>query len=91
MFARPSTVDIGLEPLGFTPACILRGTGMEKTLAEINADIASLPEHAAKYRRLADERRAVDQRQIAMKLMELVAELEAKAAQMEAAMRQLGT
>jgi hypothetical protein len=51
---------------------------MEKTLAEIKADIASLREHAANYRRLAEERRAVDQRQIADKLMEFVGELEAK-------------
>jgi hypothetical protein len=64
---------------------------MEKALTEINADIASLRQHAANYRRLADERRAVDQIRIAKKLMELVAELEAKAAQMEATMpRPLG-
>lgn len=59
---------------------------MEKTLAEIHADIASLREHAAKFRRLAEERKAVDQTQIANKLMEVVGDLEAKAAQIEATM-----
>jgi hypothetical protein len=59
---------------------------MEKTLAEIIADIASLRQHAAQYRRLAEERLAVDQTRIAAKLMELVSELEAKAAQIEATM-----
>ena len=57
---------------------------MEKTLAEINADIASLRQHAAKYRELAEQRKAVDQTKIAAKLMELVTDLEAKAAQIEA-------
>jgi hypothetical protein len=64
---------------------------MEKTLAEINADIAALRLHAAKYRQLAEERRTVDQKQIAAKLMEFVGELEVKAAQMEATMRGLGS
>jgi len=46
---------------------------MEKTIREIRGDIASLRAHADKYRTLAEQRRAVDQRQIADKLMELVA------------------
>ena len=60
---------------------------MEKTLAEINADIRALRNHAAKYRRLAEARKAADQSRIAAKLMELVVELESKAAQLEALIR----
>lgn len=60
---------------------------MDKTLAEINADIAALRKHAAKYRQLADARKAADQTRIAAKLMELVVELEAKAAELEATTR----
>jgi hypothetical protein len=52
---------------------------MEKMLAEIKADIAKLHEHAAKYRKLAEERRAADHGPIADKLLEYVADLEAKA------------
>jgi hypothetical protein len=57
---------------------------MEKTVGEIRAEMASLLERAVKYRSLAEQRRAVDQQQIADKLMELVVELEAKAKQLEA-------
>jgi hypothetical protein len=57
---------------------------IKKTIDEIRSDIASLREHADKYRKLAEQRRAVDQQLIADKLMELVAELEAKAKQLEA-------
>ena len=57
---------------------------MEKTIADIRADIASLREHAAKYRELAEQRQAVDQLRIAEKLMELVAEFEKRAAALEA-------
>jgi len=60
---------------------------MEKTLAEINADIAALRNHAAKYRQLAEARKAADQSRIAAKLMELVADLELKAAELEAMTR----
>lgn len=60
---------------------------MEKTLAEINADIAALRKHAAKYRQLAEARKAADQTRIAAKLMELVVELESKATQLEAMTR----
>jgi hypothetical protein len=52
---------------------------------QIDAEIASLREDAAKYRRLAEARRAADQDRIAEKLMELVADLEEKAAELEAA------
>jgi hypothetical protein len=60
---------------------------MEKTVGEIRAEMASLLERAVKYRSLAEQRRAVDQQQIADKLMELVTELEAEAAELEASMR----
>ena len=60
---------------------------MERTLTKIEADIASLRSNALKFRQLAQERRAVDQLQIADKLMELVSEIEAKAAELEAQTR----
>jgi hypothetical protein len=53
---------------------------MEKTLSEITADIERLRRPAVKCRKLSEERRALDQVQIADKLMEYVADLEAKAA-----------
>lgn len=62
---------------------------MEKTLSEITADISRLREHAAKYRKLAEERRAMDHGPIADKLTEFVADLEAKAAEIEATLRRL--
>lgn len=57
---------------------------MENTIGRINASIASLRADAAHYRKLAEPRKAVNQEPIAEKLMELVAELEAQAAQLEA-------
>jgi hypothetical protein len=60
---------------------------MERTLTNIEADIASLRANAVKFRQLAQERRAVDQIQIADKLMELVREIEARAAELEAQLR----
>jgi hypothetical protein len=60
---------------------------MERTLTNIEADIASLRANAVKFRQLAQERRAVDQIQIADKLMELVKEIEARAAELEAQLR----
>ncbi|HUH84450.1 MAG TPA: hypothetical protein VLX85_07555 [Stellaceae bacterium] len=60
------------------------GTVAEAPFEQIDAEIASLREDAAKYRRLAEARRAADQGRIAEKLMELVAELEEKAAELEA-------
>jgi phage shock protein A len=47
---------------------------MEKTLAEIKANIAALRAHVAQYRQLAEARKAADQSRIAAKLMELVVE-----------------
>jgi len=57
---------------------------MEKTLVDIEADIASLRANVTKYRRLAEEHRAADNVMIAEKLMELVIDLEAQAAELEA-------
>lgn len=57
----------------------------EAPAEQIDAEIASLCKDAAKYRRLAEARRAANQDRIAEKLMELVAELEEKAAELEAA------
>jgi hypothetical protein len=62
---------------------------MERTLAEIRADIARLREHAAKYRQLEEERRARDHGRIADKLADFVRDLEGKAAEMEATLRKL--
>jgi hypothetical protein len=57
---------------------------MEKTLADIEADIASLRENLTKYRKLAEEHRAADNVMIAKKLMDLVVDLEARVAELEA-------
>jgi hypothetical protein len=57
---------------------------MEKTLADIEADIASLRENVTKYRKLAEEHRAAHNAMIAEKLMELVVDLEARARELEA-------
>lgn len=56
---------------------------MEKTFADIEGDIASLRANASKYRRLAEERMAADQLRIAAKLMELVADFESRAKELE--------
>jgi hypothetical protein len=56
---------------------------VEKTIEMIRADIASLREHVALYRRLAEERRAADHLLIAAKLTEAAAECEARAAELE--------
>lgn len=56
---------------------------MERTLADIEADIASLRANVAKYRRLAQERSAHGQIMIAQKLLEFVADLEARVAELE--------
>ena len=53
---------------------------MKKTLAEIDADIADLSAGVAKYRKLAEERRAIGHLQGAHNLMALVAEFETKLA-----------
>lgn len=56
---------------------------MEKTIELIRADIATLLEHVALYRRLAEERRAVAHLEIADKLTEAAADCEARAAELE--------
>jgi hypothetical protein len=58
---------------------------VEKTLADIEQDIAALRANASKYRRLAEERMAADQdqRRIAATLIEVVAELERRAEDLE--------
>ena len=56
---------------------------MEKTFADIEADIASLRANASKYRRLAEERMAADQLRVAAKLIEVVADFESKAKELE--------
>ena len=45
---------------------------MEKTDADIDADIASVRETAARYRKLAEEREAYDHRIIAENVLEFV-------------------
>src|ERR1700730_1683138 len=55
-----------------------RGAPMERTFADIEADIASLRASVAKYRALAEERLAHGQLMIAQKQMEFVADLEAR-------------
>ncbi|HWI26883.1 MAG TPA: hypothetical protein VN668_07920 [Stellaceae bacterium] len=57
---------------------------MERTLADIEANIASLRADVTKYRGLAEEHRAAANVMIAKKLMELVIDLEARAAELEA-------
>ena len=56
---------------------------MEKTFADIEADIASLRANASKYRRLAEERMAADQLRVAAKLIEVVADFENQAKELE--------
>jgi hypothetical protein len=56
---------------------------VEKTIELIRADIATLREHVALSRRLAEERRAADHLQIAAKLIEAAADCEARAAELE--------
>lgn len=56
---------------------------MEKTLADIESNIAALRANVAKYRKLAEEHRAAANVMIAKKLMELVVELEARASELE--------
>jgi hypothetical protein len=56
---------------------------MEKTIDSIEAEIASLREHASKYRRVAADHRAGDNPLVADKMTEAAAECEAKAAELE--------
>jgi hypothetical protein len=60
---------------------------MEKTVEAIETDVATLREHVTNFRRLADEHRADGALVIADKLVEVAAELEAKATELE---RRLG-
>jgi hypothetical protein len=60
---------------------------MERTFADIEAEIASLRASVAKYRALAEERLAHGQLMIAQKQMEFVADLEARLAALEAVAR----
>jgi hypothetical protein len=57
---------------------------MEKTLIDIEADVARLRADAAKYRQLAEERKAADHVMISQKLLELVADIEKEVARLEA-------
>jgi cytochrome c556 len=52
-------------------------------MEQIKADVASLREHVAKFRRLAEQRHAADDAAIARKLLEVAADFEAKAAALE--------
>jgi hypothetical protein len=56
---------------------------MNKSAEQIRADLLSLREHVAKFRRLAEQREAADELVIAKKLLEVAAELESKAAVLE--------
>jgi hypothetical protein len=56
---------------------------VEKTFADIEADIASLRANASKYRRLAEERMAADQLRVAAKLIAVVADFENQAKELE--------
>ena len=56
---------------------------MERTIEQINADLASLRAHVVKFRRLAEQRQAADELVIAKKLLEVAADLEAKAKVLE--------
>jgi hypothetical protein len=57
---------------------------MESMRAHIQADIVSIRESVARYRKLAEERKAHGDHAIAGKLVELVANLEAKVDRLEA-------
>jgi len=57
---------------------------MEKTLNDIENDIASLRANVTKYQALAESHRAADNFLVANRLMQLVADLEAQVAQLEA-------
>src|SRR5262249_39653107 len=83
---RPAAPAGNCQRREATLPCVAEAV-MERTLTSIEADHASLRANAVKFRQLAQERRAVDQLKIADKLMELVSELEARAAELEAQLR----
>ena len=57
---------------------------MENQIELIQESIASLRENAAKYREIIKARCATEPPQLAEKLMEIVTQIEAKAAELEA-------
>jgi hypothetical protein len=59
------------------------GNRRSRLRADIGADIASLRASVAKYRALAEERKAHGHMMIAEKLTEFVTDLEARVAQLE--------
>jgi hypothetical protein len=56
---------------------------MEKSIEDIEAEIASLKEHAREYRRLAVEHRAADNLLIADKMTEAAEDCEVRAVELE--------
>jgi hypothetical protein len=61
---------------------------MEKTRSQIEADITSLRRNAIKFRTLAIEHRAANNTAIANKLLEVVADLEKAAAEMQVLLKE---
>ena len=58
-------------------------TFMEKTLADTEANIASLRANVAKYRNIAERRKTLGHVTVAEQLMEFVIDLEARVAALE--------
>jgi hypothetical protein len=56
---------------------------MEKSIEDIEAEIASLKEHAREYRRVAAEHRAGDSPLVADKMAEAADECDAKVVELE--------
>jgi hypothetical protein len=56
---------------------------MERTLADIEANIASLRANVAKYREIAERRKTLGHVMVAKQLMEFVVDLEARVAALE--------
>ena len=63
---------------------------MDKTPADTMAEVASLRQAAENYRHLAEQRTTAGDGQIAEKLMELVRDLEGRAADLEATLPKAG-
>jgi hypothetical protein len=89
--ARGICAIANLEPsadvaLAFGHRAILRFR-MKETLAAIRTDIAAtLREHATSFRELAAQHRAAESLAIANKLMQVVADMERQAAELEQAL-----